>query len=124
MRKYITLFFSVTFFLCACKGEKTPPDIIDRKVMVNLLTEVHTIDGRMYSVKQEPDSLYKYGYGKYSALFKRYRIDTGQFRKSMVYYAQQPDELQVIYQEVLDNMKKKIDSLNKLQFKNKNAIPQ
>jgi hypothetical protein len=128
MRKYITLFFSVTFFLYACKGDKTPTGIIKHDQMVSLLTDVHIIDGSLYSVQQTPDTLYKYGSGKYRSLFKRYGIDTAQFRRSMKYYASQPTEMGAMYDQILANLKVKIDSLNKIQLKNiqqqqKNALP-
>ena len=127
MRKYITLFFSVTFFLYACKGDKTPAGIIKHNQMVSLLTDVHIIDGSLYSVQQTPDTLYKYGYDKYHALFKRYGVDTAQFRRSMKYYASQPTEMGAMYDEILANLKVKIDSVNKIQLKNtqpkNNALP-
>ncbi|MDB5132233.1 MAG: hypothetical protein JWR02_1982 [Mucilaginibacter sp.] len=122
MLKYITLFFSVSFFLSACKSDKTPDGIINQGRMASLLTEVHLVDGRLYLVKQESDSLYKYGTGRYVALFKKYHTDSVQFRKSMNYYATQPLALQKMYDQVALNLKKKTDSLNKLQFK-QNALP-
>ena len=91
--------------------------------MVDLLMEVHIMDGRMYSVRQEPDSLYKYGLGKYYEVFKRFHTDTLQFRKSVQYYTTQPDEMQAMYDEILLKLKAKSDSINKAQLKQNNAIP-
>lgn len=118
MRKYITLFFSVTFLIYACKGNKAPDGVIKHDKMVSLLTEVHIIDGGLYGLQQQPDTLYKYGAGKYLALFKRYDVDTAQFRKSMKYYATQPTEMAAMYDQILANLKAKTDSLNKIQTKN------
>ena len=123
MRKYITLFFSASLFLLSCKGNKAPDGIINHKRMVDLLMEVHIMDGRMYSVRQEPDSLYKYGLGKYYEVFKRFHTDTLQFRKSVQYYTTQPDEMQAMYDEILLKLKAKSDSINKAQLKQNNAIP-
>ena len=124
MRKYITLFFSVTFLLSACKGVKAPGEVINHNRMISLLTELHIVDGGMFSVTQSPDSLYKYGTDRYLALFKKYHTDSVQFKKSLKYYTTQPVELQAIYDQVLVNLKQKTDSLNKLQQKQYNAIPQ
>jgi hypothetical protein len=77
----------------------------------------------MYSVKQDPDSLYKYGVGKYMALFKKYGTDSVQFKKSFSYYATQPAELQAMYDQILINLKQKADSLNNLQLKQYHALP-
>jgi hypothetical protein len=116
MRKYITLFFSVTFFLFSCEGDKAPSGIIVHDRMISLLTEVHLVDGGMYSVSQNPDSLYKYGTDRYLTLFKKYHTDSVQFRKSLQYYATQPSELQTIYEMVQEELKNKNDSLNKIQL--------
>jgi len=124
MRKYITLFFSVTFLLYACTGNKTNGGIIKHDQMVSLLTEVHLIDGGIYTIQQNPDSLYKYGTGRYLALFKKHHTDSALFSKSLKYYTRQPVELQAIYVEVLKNLTKKADSLSKIQQKQYNALPQ
>ncbi|MEO6852074.1 MAG: DUF4296 domain-containing protein [Mucilaginibacter sp.] len=114
MHKYKILFFSVLLFLTAC-GIGTPKGIIDPDKMVSLLTEVHIVDGILYNGAQTPDSLYKYGMGRYLALFKKFKTDSAQFRKSYRYYTTNPEELLEIYQAVEFNLKQKSDSLNKLQ---------
>jgi len=124
MRKYITLFFSVTVILSACKGDKAPEGTISLPRMVNLMTDVITIDGRLYYYGQNQDSLYKYGTGKYMAVFKRYHTDSVHFTRSLKYYAAQPDKLQGIFDQVLAGLKQKTDSLNKLQTGHVHAIPQ
>ena len=117
MLKYITLFFSVMIFLSACKHDKTPAGIISEPRMIRLLTEVHIVDGSLYITRQEPDSLYKYGLGKYLALFKKYHTDSTAFKKSMSYYAMQPAELLKMYDQISLILKNKTDSLNKIQYK-------
>ena len=114
MHKYNKLFFSVLIFLIACGGKKTPEGIIGQDKMVNLLTDIHIVDGSMYSVLQMPDSLYKYGNDKYLTIFKKYHTDSIQFKKSFKYYADNPEKLQAIYEQITINIKQKSDSLNKL----------
>ena len=117
MHKYYSLFFSVLLFLAACRGGSTPKGIIEQPQMTALLTEIHIIDGSMYSVMQAPDSLYKYGTGKYLAVFKKFHTDSTQFKNSFKYYAVNPEKLQIIYEQVTINIKQKSDSLNKLNQK-------
>jgi hypothetical protein len=114
MRKYNSLFFSVLLFLVSCKGNSAPPGVIKEEQMVSLLTELHIVDGSIYNMSQAPDSLYKYGMGRYLALFKKFHTDSGQFRKSFKYYTANPEELSVIYEKVYANIQQKSDSLNKL----------
>ena len=121
MHKYITLFFSAALFLCACNGKNIPRDVLQPDAMANVLTEMHVIDGTIYNVMQAPDSLYKYGAGKYAAMFKRLHTDTAMFNKSMRFYSNQPDKLLAVYDQVDLKIKNKIDSINKLQLSESKA---
>ncbi|MEO3408563.1 DUF4296 domain-containing protein [Mucilaginibacter sp. CAU 1740] len=121
MHKYITLFFSAALFLCACNGKSIPKDVLQPNAMANILTEMHIIDGTMYNVMQAPDSLYKYGAGKYAAMFKRLHTDTAMFNKSMKYYSNQPDKLLAVYDQVDQKIKDKVDSINKIQLNESKA---
>lgn len=85
--------------------------------MISLLTEVHLVDGRMYSALQSQDSLNKYGTTRYDALFKRYHTDSATFKKSLRYYAMEPVQLQKMYDTIVTRLKAKSDSLNKVQQK-------
>lgn len=118
MKKYISLFFSLSLFLYACKSNKVPGEFIDRPQMTALLTELHVIDGGLYGVRQMPDSLFKYGAGRYQSLFKKYGTDSIQFRKSLAYYTTQPPLMQAIYVDILKNLQLQTDSVNKLQVAN------
>jgi len=114
MRKYIILFFLVFPFLFACNGSGSTGDIIPQDQMVAVLTAVHIADGRLMGVSQAPDTLYKYGTARYVAVFKKYGVDSAQFRKSFVYYSTKPDEFADIYDKVLKTLQAKNDSTSKL----------
>ena len=113
MRKYITLFFLGSLLLLSCNDDKAAKGVLSHDQMIGLLTDVHIVDGRMYTVSQSQDSLYKYATGRYLSVFKQHHTDSSHFRKSMNYYALNPTELNDIYDQVLTNLKKKTDSLNK-----------
>ena len=122
MHKYIFFFFWVTLILTSCKHATSDQAVINRDKMVSLLTDLHIVDGGMYnSVSVNPDTLYKYGNGRYLALFKRYQVDSSMFRKSLKYYTGKPVELQAMYDEILKRLAAKTDSANKSLFKKNNA---
>jgi hypothetical protein len=114
MHKYNKLFFSVLIFLIACKGTKSPGDLIDQERMTSLLTEIHIADGTMYNTMQMPDTLYKYGTAKYLVLFNKYHTDSAEFRRSFKYYTAHPEQLTSIYEQIATNLKQKSDSINKI----------
>jgi hypothetical protein len=116
MRKYISLFFSVSLLLFAC--HRSPQGIIKPDVMANVLTEVHLADGEMLDIPQIPDSMYKYGMGKYLQIFKKYQVDSAEFRKSYIYYTKHPGQMSDIYDAVLKKLTAKGDSITALIAKN------
>jgi hypothetical protein len=120
MRKHIILFFSALLFLFACKGDKTPDDVIKDKVMIRLLTDIHLVDGSLYD-KVGVDSLYKYGTSRYQYVFKKYHTDTGQFKRSLKYYTTEPGKLMAMYDTIGKILQKKTDSINKIKIKVKDT---
>jgi hypothetical protein len=124
MHKHIILFFSVLLIFSAC-GDKTPEGIIDQPKMTSLLTDIHLADGALYSVPQQPDSLYKYGAAKYTAIFKKYKITDKEFKKSFQYYSTKPEVIEKMYDQIAANIQAKTDSLTKTDKKHpkKNALP-
>ncbi|MDN5284568.1 MAG: hypothetical protein JWR38_842 [Mucilaginibacter sp.] len=121
MHKYLILFFLVTLFLGACKSNSIPNGIIKPDDMAGLLTEIHIIDGRLYSGLQTPDTLYKYGMGNYLAAFEKFHTDSAGFRKSMNYYSTNPDKISDIYDEVDKRIKALSDSVNLISTKERRA---
>jgi hypothetical protein len=114
MRKYITLFFSVLLFLTACSWSGTPNDVLSEDQMIPLLVDMHITDASLMNIPQAPDTLYKYGYGRYAIVFDKYHTDSAQFRKSYKYYTTKPVVFADMYDKILKILQAKSDSLNKL----------
>ncbi len=117
MRSYKKLFFLLPLFLLACKNKNEPQGIISQDDMVGILVDVHIIDGSLFEMPQQPDTLYKYSINKYLNTFKSHHTDSATFRRSYAYYARKPDELLAIYDKVLPILKGKVDSLAKIRVK-------
>jgi DNA polymerase III delta prime subunit len=121
MRKHIFLFFSALLFLYACKGGGDASGVIDRDEMVNLLVDVHLVDGSL-SMQPNADSLYKVGTGRYLLVFKQHHTDSAQFKKSMKYYAIQPEIMLKIYDDVNKKLQAKNDSLAMIILKDQQRV--
>jgi hypothetical protein len=116
MRIYKILFFLIPIFLLSC-GTKIPAGILDHEQMTGLLVDIHIVDGSLFEVAQDPDSLFKYGINKYQYVFKQHKTDSTQFKKSFKYYTNKPDQLFEIYEEVTKVIKAKSDSSLKIRAK-------
>jgi hypothetical protein len=120
MRKYIMLFFLVPL-LFSCKSS-TPPGILDQEQMAAVLVDVHIVNGTLAGMAQHPDTLYKNGIDKYQMVFKQHHTDSTQFKNSFKYYTSKPDKLSAVYDEVINRLKEKTDSLTNKPAKPKNAV--
>ena len=90
--------------------------------MISLLTDLHIVDGSVYNmVSVNSDTLYKYGTGRYLALFKKHHVDSSMFRKSLKYYTARPVEFEAMYDEILKHLATKTDSANKSLLKSNNG---
>ena len=96
MSRLLVLFFLYVFF-SSC-GEGMPEGIVPREKMVPLLTDLHLADGYVSSIYGD-STTYKTA-SVYKALYKKYDTDSAGLRKTLAYYATQPDELELIYKEV------------------------
>ena len=124
MRKHNILFFLALLFLAACIGS-VPTGIIKPDKMVNLMVDVHIVDGSVSNIEsQTADSLYKYGINRYLKVFKNHHTDSLQFTKSLQYYSLHPEQLEEMYTEVSKILQAKSDSINKILTRPvRNAVP-
>jgi hypothetical protein len=113
MRFYLILFFCVSVFFISCSDKKIPDDVLPIHQMAALLTDIHIVDGSLYEVPQQMDTLTKHGLGMYMAVFKMHHVDTATFKRSINYYSSQPILLNQMYVGIEQRMQKKIDSLQK-----------
>jgi hypothetical protein len=90
-----------------CKREKkiTGKEYIPRDVLVNVITEIHLIDGitndmQYYRRFNPGDSI-----DMYSSIFEKYNVDRRMYERTIDEYSKYPQLLDKIYDEVLMELK-------------------
>lgn len=90
-----------------CKREKkiTGKEYIPRDVLVNVITDIHLIDGitndMQYYRKFNPgDSI-----DMYSSIFDKYNVDRTMYERTINEYSKYPQLLDQVYDEVLMELK-------------------
>jgi len=102
MKSLLSLFFMMIFFI-ACDSGKPPKGTIGEKEMIDVLTDVHLVDG--YASAMYADSARNAVAAMYMAVYKKHNTDSLGIRKSLEYYSHNPANLKTMYESVNDKLK-------------------
>jgi len=121
MKKIISLFILGSLFLSCNKDlVKKPDNLIDKNVMEDILYDMSILDALKY---QDPNSLSNHGINPKTYIFKKYKIDSLQFVKSIEYYAADYRDYKKMYDNLNDRLKKeKTDVDLKIKQESKKAL--
>ncbi len=104
MKKNV-LFLGFVSLLLACTSNtiyEKPKDLIPKEKMVALLTDMFLANSAIISPNKSGKRNVKYT----PLVYKKYHIDSAQFKRSNRYYTSNIKEYKAIYQEVLINIEK------------------
>jgi len=101
MKRLLLLFFMI-IFLNACKSDDRPKGVLEKKKMIEVLTNVHLADG--YASSLYSDSSRNTIAAMYGSIYKKYNTDSLGIRKSLEYYSRNPAELKVMYETIVKNL--------------------
>lgn len=101
---------AVIVVLLGCAGEPPPPSgVLDRAKFKEVLLEAQLIEARvtqeMVAEKRVDAPVLQY----YDSLFASEGVTRDQFKASFDHYAQRPEELKAIYEEILVDLGRRKD---------------
>jgi hypothetical protein len=99
-----TVFIIVVIFLSACAKESKSPDyVIPQDKMVNIITDIHIMDGlnTMSNVRRK---LAKDSISNYDVIFTNYGYSRSDFDTSIYFYSKNIDQFDKIYEDVLNKL--------------------
>ena len=92
---------SILLIFAACSNR--PKGVLDQEDMVNLLTDMHKLDGALVEsglMFSNDTTKTKY----YNFIFAKYNITKANFDSSLVWYTKNPQEFNNVYNKVLANL--------------------
>lgn len=81
-----------------CKGG-IPDGIIKPDKMEKILFDIHIVDGYLSTIYM-PDSAKKVASSYYNGIYKKFETDSTEYRKSLVWYNNNPAELEKMYKNI------------------------
>ena len=109
------VFFIALLFICfvSCKEDQTelkPSVFLEKEEMVDVLVDVQMLEAHYHNKYQRPNV---YANALDSATYivlKRHNITKKIFKDNLIFYAQIPDTLFVLYEIALDTINNRINS--------------
>lgn len=109
------IFLFALFFLSimsSCSEKKKPAHILDEQKMVNIMTDLHIIDGYMSSLMYN-DSTRTKGKNFYASVYDKHKITRAEYERSLKYYSMNPVLLDSMYSKVERILTAKEQKMNK-----------
>jgi hypothetical protein len=114
--KVFNLLILCLLFFTACTDNNSPKDLIEEQKMINIMSELHIIDGYMSSLTYT-DSIRINGKNFYYTVYKNNGITKSQYENSLKHYSMDPVKLDSMYSDVQKILTAKEKKLNKNSLK-------
>ncbi|HLK98390.1 MAG TPA: DUF4296 domain-containing protein [Hymenobacter sp.] len=109
---------------CTDLDDKQPDNLIPESQMAAVLTEIHLAEARVSRLglgsMDSSNMVYK---RLERQIFQKFKVDTSAYSKSYVYYSSHPLQMEAIYKQITENLKKKVDAQEKQLHAKKTTRP-
>lgn len=119
--KYLFCACMLFVVLAGCESSKMPKDIIPPAQMSAILYDMHLTDGYLSSIPGQ-DSARKVGAAWYTGVYKKHKVDSARYSKSLDFYYKDPELLKGVYDQVSERLKKAKEVEDKLEEKRLKAM--
>ncbi len=111
--KIIMLLLSILLLACTAPKIEIPTEILSETEFTNMLKEIHLEEAAFELNKSEGlENAKKNLANSYQAIYKKHDITDTTFSKSLDYYAKNPEKLEEIYTDVLEQLTNERSTLN------------
>ena len=104
MIKNITIIGLIVLTLIGCKGSDRPDDVIEPEHMSAILLDVYLSETEFADLKMHRDTTLMLFDMYEEHIFQRHEVTEEQYRESLTYYYDHPDELDMVYETVMDSL--------------------
>ena len=99
---------------CTAPEDKQPDNLIPESRMATILTQIHLIESRVSRMGLGSSDSSNIVYKRLERqVFRTLQVDTSVYSKSYIYYSSHPRQMETIYKQVTENLKKTIDDQQK-----------
>lgn len=104
LKCYIGLVFFIALALSSCQKEKRPADVLTPEELSKLMVDLYLAEARMTGQNIATDSALKFFIPFEEKLKLKHGVGDSIIRKSYQYYVAHPEQLEKIYDSVIDTL--------------------
>ena len=94
----------VLIFTVGCRGDKTPPGILNRKDYAEYLVNVYVAEAKLNTYAITPDSAMKLFVPFERSLDNKFNVSDSVIQETYRYYLAHPDQLEQVFTAVIDTL--------------------
>ena len=99
---------------CTAPEDGQPDNLIPESRMATILTEIHLIESRVSRIGLASSDSSNIVYKRLEKqIFRKLQVDTSAYTKSYIYYSSHPRQMETIYKQIIENLKKKTEDQQK-----------
>ena len=106
--KYIAIsliVYTTLLFSCGVKtAEEQPENLIQKEIFTEMILELQLIEAHLNAVRVDQSVIRDSANNYFQEIFEKYGVSFEDFHSTINYYASQPEELQGIYDAVLESL--------------------
>ncbi len=114
--KQYTILMLVLIVVACGKRDNTPPGILKKERMVEVLGELYILEQKVIRLNLPRDSSDWVFTQLKQKLFETTGVSDSVFRKSLTYYLDQPQQLEVVYTTLIDSLNLKEQRVDKKRY--------
>ncbi|MFC2175457.1 DUF4296 domain-containing protein [Bacteroidota bacterium] len=89
---------------CTNKKEAKPDALIEEGKMVKIMTDMHLVETAQNLKIIQPDSANANYLALFESIYKTHQVSKSQFDSSLFYYSGQPEQMNELYDKVLERL--------------------
>ncbi len=90
--------------LTGCRGDKTPPGVLDQKQYADYLVNIYIAEAKLNTLAITPDSAMKLFQPFEASLLAKYGVSDSVIQNTYQYYLAHPAQLEQVYTTVIDSL--------------------
>ena len=113
---FIPIVISLTLVSCSNSPHAKPTGALHPDTLVSILVDIHLVDAILHEENNNPEEKRDKALYFYPSLLEKHQVSRAEIDSSIVYYTRFPKEFSRMYEKVIKELNRRLDSIEKEAF--------